>query len=64
MPSLTIYDLIAARDAMESWVDAFYDDQVNDDAVEKVKRVILKFNQMIEQMQNANQAKLKPVDVN
>mgnify|MGYP003489249481 CR=1 FL=1 len=44
---LSIDDLIAASGALESWVDAFQDDEENDEAIERVKRVMSKLNAVI-----------------
>lgn len=62
---LTLEDLIAARDAMESWEDAFQDE--DPDAATKVRKVLAQFNALIETMSAPNGPRLrlvKPEDVN
>lgn len=56
---LTLAEIIAARDAMESWYDAFHEEEL--DAADKVERTIHAFNQIIEAMQTPERPQLKLV---
>ena|ERR1019366_9133725 len=60
--SLVLSDLIAARDAMESWYDAFHEEEEEQDAAAKVQRTINAFNNLIEIMQRPERPQLKLVN--
>lgn len=66
---LTLEHLVAARDALESWVDAFSDDEEHDAEVERVREVVVEFNRLIALMQAPDGPQLrlvkpKPEDLN
>ncbi len=61
---IELEDLKTARDAMESWVDAFQDEEP--EAAIRVNRVIADFNRFIERMSTPNGPQLrlvKPEDI-
>lgn len=44
---ITIKDLIAVSNALESWIDAFQDDEYFDQAIARVKKVLIKIDATI-----------------
>lgn len=55
---LDLYDLINGRDAMESWVDAFGEEEPN--VAERVRKTIAVFNLVIAEMGVMEERKEKP----
>lgn len=58
MKALTLEDLIAARDAMESWHDAFKEG--DPDAAVKVEKTVNAFNAVIARMEQDQTLYLGP----
>lgn len=58
---LSLRDIIAARDAMESWVDAFEGFEEEADSIPRVRQVIEAFNLVIAEMEGPSKPVLRLV---
>ena len=59
--SITLEDLLATVLALESWVDAFEDVEENDEQIERVKKVLIRLNEVIAEMQGPDKPILRLV---
>lgn len=64
---LTLQDLRAVYSALDSWIDAFSDDEEFDEEVERVKKVVQRIDRVIKTAERESKSYLrlvKPEDVN